>query len=105
MSLPTVLAKAKGYFADEGLDVEILDIKGGGSQAASAHLLAVHSHVRFDDEAERSFNDEQPIHRREILSADLQRIDLEREALPGRRRRQRTETGDKVGHLPELSLG
>ena len=34
--MPTVLAKAKGYFADEGLDVEILDIKGGGSQAASA---------------------------------------------------------------------
>src|SRR5882724_8688667 len=34
--LPTALAKAKGYFAEEGLDVEILDIKGGGSQAASA---------------------------------------------------------------------
>ena len=34
--LPTVLAKTKGYFAEEGLDVEILDIKGGGSQAASA---------------------------------------------------------------------
>ena len=69
--LPTVLAKTKGYFADEGLDVEILDIKGGGSQAASAliggsvdfsanaidhaikakaqgkDLLAVHSHVRL----------------------------------------------------------
>ena len=69
--LPTVLAKAKGYFAEEGLDVEILDIKGGGSQAASAliggsvdfsanaidhaikakaqgkDLLAVHSHVRL----------------------------------------------------------
>ena len=69
--LPTVLAKAKGYFADEGLDVEILDIKGGGSQAASAliggsvdfsanaidhaikakvqkkDLIAVHSHVRL----------------------------------------------------------
>jgi NitT/TauT family transport system substrate-binding protein len=34
--LPTALAKAKGFFAEEGLDVEILDIKGGGSQAASA---------------------------------------------------------------------
>ena len=34
--LPTALAKSKGYFAEEGLDVEILDIKGGGSQAASA---------------------------------------------------------------------
>jgi NitT/TauT family transport system substrate-binding protein len=69
--LPTALAKAKGYFADEGLDVEILDIKGGGSQAASAliggsvdfsanaidhaikakvqkkDLVAVHSHVRL----------------------------------------------------------
>jgi NitT/TauT family transport system substrate-binding protein len=69
--LPTALAKAKGYFADEGLDVEILDIKGGGSQAASAliggsvdfsanaidhaikakaqkkDLIAVHSHVRL----------------------------------------------------------
>jgi sulfonate transport system substrate-binding protein len=69
--LPTMLAKAKGYFADEGLDVEILDIKGGGSQAASAliggsvdfsanaidhaikaktrgkDLVAVHSHVRL----------------------------------------------------------
>jgi NitT/TauT family transport system substrate-binding protein len=69
--LPTVLAKAKGYFAEEGLDVEILDIKGGGSQAASAliggsvdfsanaidhaikartrgkDLIAVHSHVRL----------------------------------------------------------
>jgi len=69
--MPTVLAKAKGYFAEEGLDVEILDIKGGGSQAASAliggsvdfsanaidhaikakaqgkDLLAVHSHVRL----------------------------------------------------------
>src|ERR1700675_5001201 len=69
--LPTVLAKAKGYFAEEGLDVEILDIKGGGSQAASAliggsvdfsanaidhaikakargkDLVAVHSHVRL----------------------------------------------------------
>jgi hypothetical protein len=68
--LPTVLAKTKGYFAEEGLDVEILDIKGGGSQAASAliggsvdfsanaidhaikakvqkkDLVAVHSHVR-----------------------------------------------------------
>ena len=69
--LPTALAKAKGYFAEEGLDVEILDIKGGGAQAASAliggsvdfsanaidhaikakvqkkDLLAVHSHVRL----------------------------------------------------------
>ena len=69
--LPTVLAKDKGYFAEEGLDVEILDIKGGGSQAASAliggsvdfsanaidhaikakvqkkDLIAVHSHVRL----------------------------------------------------------
>jgi ABC-type nitrate/sulfonate/bicarbonate transport system substrate-binding protein len=69
--LPTALAKAKGYFAEEGLDVEILDIKGGGSQAASAliggsvdfsanaidhaikaktqgkELRAVHSHVRL----------------------------------------------------------
>ena len=69
--LPTALAKAKGYFAEEGLDVEILDIKGGGSQAASAliggsvdfsanaidhaikartrgkTLIAVHSHVRL----------------------------------------------------------
>jgi len=69
--LPTVLAKTKGYFAEEGLDVEILDIKGGGSQAASAliggsvdfsanaidhaikakvqkkDLVAVHSHVRL----------------------------------------------------------
>jgi sulfonate transport system substrate-binding protein len=69
--LPTALAKSKGYFAEEGLDVEILDIKGGGSQAASAliggsvdfsanaidhaikakvqkkDLVAVHSHVRL----------------------------------------------------------
>ena len=69
--LPTVLAKDKGFFAEEGLDVEILDIKGGGSQAASAliggsvdfsanaidhaikaktqgkDLMAVHSHVRL----------------------------------------------------------
>jgi hypothetical protein len=30
------LAKAKGFFEEEGLDVEILDIKGGGAQAASA---------------------------------------------------------------------
>ena len=69
--LPTALAKAKGFFAEEGLDVEILDIKGGGSQAASAliggsvdfsanaidhaikakvqkkDLVAVHSHVRL----------------------------------------------------------
>src|SRR6185369_9761783 len=69
--LPTALAKAKGYFAEEGLDVEVLDIKGGGSQAASAliggsvdfsanaidhaikakaqgkDLVAVHSHVRL----------------------------------------------------------
>jgi len=69
--LPTALAKSKGYFAGEGLDVEILDIKGGGSQAASAliggsvdfsanaidhaikakvqkkDLVAVHSHVRL----------------------------------------------------------
>ena len=69
--LPTALAKSKGYFAEEGLDVEILDIKGGGSQAASAliggsvdfsanaidhaikakvqkkDLIAVHSHVRL----------------------------------------------------------
>jgi NitT/TauT family transport system substrate-binding protein len=69
--LPTVLAKSKGYFAEEGLDVEILDIKGGGAQAASAliggsvdfsanaidhaikaktrgkDLVAVHSHVRL----------------------------------------------------------
>jgi len=69
--LPTVLAKDKGFFAEEGLDVEILDIKGGGSQAASAliggsvdfsanaidhaikaktqgkDLVAVHSHVRL----------------------------------------------------------
>ena len=69
--LPTVLAKSKGFFAEEGLDVEILDIKGGGSQAASAliggsvdfsanaidhaikakvqkkDLVAVHSHVRL----------------------------------------------------------
>ena len=34
--LPTALAKSKGFFEEEGLDVEILDIKGGGSQAASA---------------------------------------------------------------------
>ena len=34
--LPTALAKAKGFFEEEGLDVEILDIKGGGAQAASA---------------------------------------------------------------------
>lgn len=69
--LPTALAKSKGYFAEEGLDVEILDIKGGGSQAASAliggsvdfsanaidhaikakvqkkDLVAVHAHVRL----------------------------------------------------------
>jgi NitT/TauT family transport system substrate-binding protein len=69
--LPTALAKSKGYFAEEGLDVEILDIKGGGSQAASAliggsvdfsanaidhaikakvqkkDLIAIHSHVRL----------------------------------------------------------
>jgi NitT/TauT family transport system substrate-binding protein len=69
--LPTMLAKSKGYFTEEGLDVEILDIKGGGSQAASAliggsvdfsanaidhaikakvqkkDLIAVHSHVRL----------------------------------------------------------
>ena len=69
--LPTALAKAKGFFEEEGLDVEILDIKGGGSQAASAliggsvdfsanaidhaikakvqkkDLVAVHSHVRL----------------------------------------------------------
>ncbi len=69
--LPTALAKAKGFFAEEGLDVEILDIKGGGAQAASAliggsvdfsanaidhaikaktrgkDLVAVHSHVRL----------------------------------------------------------
>jgi NitT/TauT family transport system substrate-binding protein len=69
--LPTVVAKSKGYFAEEGLDVDILDIKGGGSQAASAliggsvdfsanaidhaikaktrgkDLVAVHSHVRL----------------------------------------------------------
>jgi NitT/TauT family transport system substrate-binding protein len=69
--LPTVVAKSKGFFAEEGLDVEILDIKGGGSQAASAliggsvdfsanaidhaikaktrgkDLVAVHSHVRL----------------------------------------------------------
>jgi sulfonate transport system substrate-binding protein len=73
--LPTVLAKSKGFFAEKGLDVEILDIKGGGSQAASAliggsvdfsanaidhaikakvqnkvqkkDLVAVHSHVRL----------------------------------------------------------
>ncbi len=34
--LPMVVAQAKGYFAEEGLEVEVLDIKGGGSQAASA---------------------------------------------------------------------
>jgi len=69
--LPTMLAKTKGFFAEEGLDVEVLDIKGGGSQAASAliggsvdfsanaidhaikaktrgkDLIAVHSHVRL----------------------------------------------------------
>ena len=69
--LPTALAKSKGYFAEEGLDVEILDIKGGGSQAASPliggsvdfsanaidhaikakvqkkDLVAIHSHVRL----------------------------------------------------------
>jgi NitT/TauT family transport system substrate-binding protein len=69
--LPTMLAQSKGFFSDEGLDVEILDIKGGGSQAASAliggsvdfsanaidhaikakvqkkDLVAVHSHVRL----------------------------------------------------------
>jgi len=69
--LPTALAKSKGFFEEEGLDVEILDIKGGGSQAASAliggsvdfsanaidhaikakvqkkDLVAVHSHVRL----------------------------------------------------------
>jgi len=69
--LPTMLAKSKGFFTEEGLDVEILDIKGGGSQAASAliggsvdfsanaidhaikakvqkkDLIAVHSHVRL----------------------------------------------------------
>ena len=69
--LPTMVAKNKGFFAEEGLDVEILDIKGGGSQAASAliggsvdfsanaidhaikakaqgkSLVAVHAHVRL----------------------------------------------------------
>jgi NitT/TauT family transport system substrate-binding protein len=69
--LPTMLAQRKGFFTEEGLDVEILDIKGGGSQAASAliggsvdfsanaidhaikakvqkkDLIAVHSHVRL----------------------------------------------------------
>ena len=69
--LPTMLAKNKGFFAEEGLDVEVLDIKGGGSQAASAliggsvdfsanaidhaikaktqgkTLVAVHAHVRL----------------------------------------------------------
>ena len=69
--LPTMVAKTKGFFAEEGLDVEVLDIKGGGSQAASAliggsvdfsanaidhaikaktqgkTLVAVHSHVRL----------------------------------------------------------
>jgi sulfonate transport system substrate-binding protein len=69
--LPTMVAKSKGFFAEEGLDVEVLDIKGGGSQAASAliggsvdfsanaidhaikaktqgkTLVAVHSHVRL----------------------------------------------------------
>ena len=69
--LPTALAQAKGFFEEEGLDVEILDIKGGGSQAASAliggsvdfsanaidhaikakvqkkDLVAIHSHVRL----------------------------------------------------------
>jgi sulfonate transport system substrate-binding protein len=69
--LPTMVAKSKGFFAEEGLDVDILDIKGGGSQAASAliggsvdfsanaidhaikaktqgkTLVAVHSHVRL----------------------------------------------------------
>jgi len=69
--LPTMLAKSKGFFTEEGLDVEILDIKGGGSQAASAliggsvdfsanaidhaikakvqkkDLVAVHAHVRL----------------------------------------------------------
>lgn len=69
--LPTALAKAKGFFEEEGLEVEILDIKGGGAQAASAliggsvdfsanaidhaikakvqkkDLVAVHSHVRL----------------------------------------------------------
>ena len=69
--LPTMLAKAKGFFAEEGLDVDVLDIKGGGAQAASAliggsvdfsanaidhaikakvqkkDLVAVHSHVRL----------------------------------------------------------
>src|SRR6185503_10075199 len=69
--LPTMLAKAKGFFAEEGLDVDVLDIKGGGAQAASAliggsvdfsanaidhavkakvqgkSLVAVHSHVRL----------------------------------------------------------
>jgi NitT/TauT family transport system substrate-binding protein len=69
--LPTMLAKQPGFFAEEGLDVDILDIKGGGSQAASAliggsvdfsanaidhaikakaqgkNLVAVHSHVRL----------------------------------------------------------
>jgi NitT/TauT family transport system substrate-binding protein len=69
--LPTALAKSKGFFEEEGLDVEILDIKGGGAQAASAliggsvdfsanaidhaikakvqkkDLVAVHSHVRL----------------------------------------------------------
>ena len=69
--LPTMMAQSKGFFAEEGLDVEILDIKGGGAQAASAliggsvdfsanaidhaikakvqgkSLVAVHSHVRL----------------------------------------------------------
>jgi NitT/TauT family transport system substrate-binding protein len=69
--LPTMIAKTKGFFAEEGLDVDVLDIKGGGSQAASAliggsvdfsanaidhaikakvqkkDLIAVHSHVRL----------------------------------------------------------
>jgi NitT/TauT family transport system substrate-binding protein len=69
--LPTMVAKNKGFFAQEGLDVDVLDIKGGGSQAASAliggsvdfsanaidhaikakvqgkNLVAVHAHVRL----------------------------------------------------------
>jgi len=69
--LPTMVAKNKGFFAEEGLDVDVLDIKGGGSQAASAliggsvdfsanaidhaikakaqgkSLIAVHAHVRL----------------------------------------------------------
>jgi len=55
--------------------------------------------------ARRSANDLQPIHRCYVLFANLQRIDLEREAIPWRRRCQRTEPGKKVSDLLKLTLG